>query len=72
MSVVKKQQNNIQCRLSDIQEHQLILADKLRQRRETHEKKLQAQQEKDREELLKNVDKSTSAADIQEVGDKAI
>ena len=43
------------------------LAEKLKERRETQEKKLAAQQEKEREQFIKRADKSTSAADVGEV-----
>ena len=51
----------------DVQEQQLKLADKLKERREAQQRKLAAQQEKEREQFVKKADKVTNPGDVSEV-----
>ena len=52
---------------SDVQEQQLKLADKLKERREAQQRKLAAQQEKEREQFVKRADKATNPGDVSDV-----
>ena len=53
--------------ISDVQEQQLKLADKLKERREAQQRKLAAQQEKEREQFVKKADKAANPGDVSEV-----
>ena len=54
-------------RLTELQKQKLVLAEKLRKSREDRMRRLEKEQEKEREDFARKADKFTNTADVVEV-----